>query len=172
MPFLVPTADDTPADRTLAARGLPERCFVRSPGEYTWLVVRGRLGLEPCRSLPWPDASAANEQAGVSDAQRRAMLMGATYGWDVPAADPATFAGPSAWRVAWIGGAPSLEVPPTSHPDHERLAEAAMTLVGHRLPFGTLERSRDAYERMRIVEEGWLASVARELTDAESRSAA
>ena len=171
MPFRVPTADCTPPEATLAARGLPERCFVRSPGEYVWCIARGRLGLEPCPSLAWAEASAENRHAGVSEAQRRAMLMGATYGWDVPAADPAAHAD-GAWRITWSGGAPSLEVPPPAHPAHERVTDAAMALVGHRLPFGTLERSADAYERLRIVEEGWLASVARELADAESRSAA
>lgn len=172
MPFRVPTADCTPPDATLAARGLPERCFVRSPGEYVWCIARGRLGLEPCPSLAWAEASAENRHAGVSEAQRRAMLMGATYGWDVPAADPATYRDGRAWRVAWTGAAPGLELPPSSHPDHERLADEATALVGHRLPFGTLERSRDAYERMRLVEEGWLASVARQMDDAGSRSAA
>jgi hypothetical protein len=172
MPFLVPTAATTPPDDTLAGRGLPESCFVRSPGDYVWRIVRGRLGLEPCPALAWTDAADGNARAGVRDAQRRAMLMGATYGWDVPAADPATYAEGSAWRVAWIGGAPCLEVPPPTHPDHVRLAGEAMALVGHRLPFGTLERSRDAYERLRIAEEGWLAAVAREIGDARSRTAA
>lgn len=172
MPFRVPSADFTPADDALAARGLPERCYVRSPGEYVWRIVRGQLGLDPCPSLPWAEASAANERDGVSDAQRRAMLMGATYGWDLPAADPATYGDGSGWRVAWSGGAPGLAVPSRSHPDHERLADAAAALVGHRLPFGTLDRSRDAYERMRLVEEGWLASVARELAGGAARTAA
>ena len=172
MPFRVPTAADTPADDALAARGLPESCFVRSPGDYVWRVVRGRLGLEPCASLSWPDADAANRQAGVSDAQRRAMLMAASYGWDVPAADPAAYAEGVGWNVAWTGGTPSPALPPAGHPDHERLAQAAQVLVGQRLPFGTLERSQDAYERLRIVEEGWLASIASELAGAPTRSAA
>lgn len=172
MPFRVPTAADTPADDALVARGLPESCFVRSPGDQVWRIVRGRLGLEPCTSPSWQDASAANRQAGVTDAQRRAMLMGASYGWDVPAADPAVYAEGVGWSLAWTGGAPSPALPPASHPDHERLAQAAQVLVGQRLPFGTLARSHDAYERLRIVEEGWFASIASELAGTATRSAA
>jgi hypothetical protein len=172
MPFLVPAAADTPPDHALAARGLPEQCFVRSPGEYVWRVVRGRLGLEPCPALSWTAAGEVNEQAGVREAERHAMLMGATYGWDVPAADPAVYAGANGWRIAWLAGTPCLEVPPPHHPEHERLADAATALVGQRLPFGTLERSHDAYERLRIAEEGWLAALAREIGAPASRPAA
>lgn len=172
MPFLVPTCASTPADSVLAAQGLPERCFVCSPGEHVWRVTRGELGLAPCPTLRWLEAHAENVRAGVTDPQRRAMLFGATYGWDTPAADPRTFTGEAAWRIKWTTGVPSLEVPPPGHPDHERRLDIAMSLIDYRLPFGTLERSSDEYERKRFAEEGWFASVARELAGPSGRQTA
>ena len=80
------------------ADGLPEMCFSTLPGTGELICIkRGESGYYPS---DWntPDkernieiADDANEEMGVTPAQRQAMEVGSMFGWDVPGADPTNY---------------------------------------------------------------------------------
>jgi hypothetical protein len=80
---------DVEADTTPALAKLPVECAARdlSTGEPI-LIRRGVAGFWPM--FPSFDPEAFNTRHGISPAQVQAMMCGSMFGWDVPAADPAT----------------------------------------------------------------------------------
>ena len=78
---------------------LPERCFSVTPGTKD-LVIIEKGGLSHCVTGTGAVGLSARENAdienktmGVSKAQEAAMLAGAMFGWDTPAADPKNYDG-------------------------------------------------------------------------------
>lgn len=82
------------------APNLPERAYVGNPwcdeartqrlyGSDNAPVIeirRGEPGYTPC--FDGQSADVLNAAAGVTPAQREAMLVGSMFGWHAPAADP------------------------------------------------------------------------------------
>ena len=81
------------------AAALPACCFARSPltGE-TVGIIRGGNGYRPVVSHDTPEALNATLPNPPTPAQVQAMLAGAVFGWDVPAADPASYVSPAGSR--------------------------------------------------------------------------
>lgn len=78
---------------------LPERCFSVTPGTKD-LVIIEKGGMSHCVTGTGAVGLSARENAdienktmGVSKAQEAAMLAGAMFGWDTPAADPKNYDG-------------------------------------------------------------------------------
>ena len=80
------------------ADGLPEMCFSTLPGTGELICIkRGESGYYPSDwNTPVKErnieiADDANEEMGVTPAQRQAMEVGSMFGWDVPGADPGNY---------------------------------------------------------------------------------
>lgn len=71
-------------------RMLPEVCGARHPVTGEALTIRlGQRGYYPAE--PGFDPDKFNALAGVTPAQRDAMLCASMFGWDVPGATPAAY---------------------------------------------------------------------------------
>ena len=78
------------------AAALPSCCFARSPltGETIGLI-RGGNGYRPLTSRDTPESLNATLLNPPTLAQIQAMFAGAVFGWDVPAADSASYVAPA-----------------------------------------------------------------------------
>ena len=85
---------------------LPPFCASRhrATGAPT-LIKRGVAGY--WLASPDLDPDAFNARHGVTPAQAEAMEIGSMFGWDVPGADPDTWAAVEAIKAAAIGEAPT-----------------------------------------------------------------
>lgn len=76
---------------------LPDVCYVFEPsvGYGLCALKKGVKGFYPVKDYPNANAAFAdrlNFRLGVTKAQREAMLAGSMFGWNIPAADPKTYA--------------------------------------------------------------------------------
>lgn len=82
-------------DDALAALGLPEVAYAdNSKGIYcagakVIAIKRGENGFYPIYTQLTADQ--LNESAGVSSAQREAMITGSMFGWETKGADPKSY---------------------------------------------------------------------------------
>lgn len=69
---------------------LPNVAYANGPSGEVVAIVKGEMG---CRPVLGASLTAAdhNAQLGVTAAQAAAMLAGSMFGWDTPAADPASY---------------------------------------------------------------------------------
>lgn len=71
----------------MSTKFLPEICASRRPGDNAPILIRrGMLGYWLAPDQLWPEYF--NKKHNISDAQRVAMEIGCTHGWDVPGATP------------------------------------------------------------------------------------
>jgi hypothetical protein len=77
---------------TLAARGLPPRCYALHPSDGRMVLIkRGKMGYFAFDVVSQLTVDELNHALGVTPAMREAMVAGSIFGFHVPGADPAFY---------------------------------------------------------------------------------